>query len=572
MGILSEESMGLINRAIGFYDGEHVKNNVVSYLARNTRQHPGKRAFRWPSAVPSAGDMPHDFITFEEFYRTIEFTGGGLGKLGIKRGDCVIIFLPMSLALYQALAGVMMIGARAVFLDSWARRDMLGECARLISPAGIITFEDAFDLCRQVPLLDSIPVKVVAGSHRQDYQISLEQLGGSGIPCDIQGVTGDETALVTFTTGSSGMPRGADRTHGFLSCQHMALKRVIPYDETDVDLPAFPIFSLNNLAGGIDTVIPAVDIGRPSVDDPRLLTQQLQSTGATTATLSPSMIRGLASYCRDENIILPNLRRVVTGGAPMGRHVLDMFRKCIPDGEIVVLYGSTEVEPIACIEASSIPGPCGDESEQGVLLGPVVDSLDYHIIRITRGPVALPVEGWSPLLVKKGEPGELVVSGLHVCRSYYNNPGATEVNKILDSKGQVWHRTGDVVWEDKDNNLWMAGRVHNAIRRGGEVLFPVEAEETIKSLPGVSQAAYLGMPCQRLGEMAVAVVKPEKNISDINSLIEVVRGELQNRGIVFDHVIAFDHIPMDPRHHSKVEYETLRKNLMQAGLLEEGSL
>ena len=126
-----------------------------------------------------------------------------------------------------------------------------------------------------------------------------------------------DTALVTFTTGSSGPPKGADRTHGFLAAQHRALDACLPYTDADIDLPVFPIFSLNNIAAAVTTVLPAVNLAKPAESDGAVLAAQIQATGATCCTLSPSLLRGVSDFAASREIRLDGLRRAATGGAPI---------------------------------------------------------------------------------------------------------------------------------------------------------------------------------------------------------------------------------------------------------------
>ncbi|HOD39080.1 MAG TPA: AMP-binding protein, partial [Candidatus Wallbacteria bacterium] len=345
----------LHNKNFGFHDGVNFKNNVVCLLKENAKKKPDRVALQWVDpAFKGEWDknvinenIPHKSINFKNFYDVITRTANGLKKAGVKHGDCVILFLPMSLYLYQAMSAIMMIGARAVFLDSWARRDQLGVSAKVVNPTTMISFEQAFQLCATVPELNEIPIKIVAGPHAGKYSATLEEISKSEPLSDIEAVEGEETALVTFTTGSSGVPKGADRTHRFLVAQHLALDECIPYESGDIDVPAFPIFSLNNIAAGVNTVIPITDIGRPSEKDPVMLVSQIKTCAITCATLSPSMIVNIAKFCDENKITMPKIRRVITGGAPISNDTLELFRKAVPNAEVWVLYGSTEVEPIA---------------------------------------------------------------------------------------------------------------------------------------------------------------------------------------------------------------------------------
>ncbi len=564
----------LHNQKTGFYDGKNFKNNVVCLLKENAKKKPDKIALQWVD--PSfKGDwdkntlienVPHQSINFKNFYDVIARTATGLKNAGIKHGDCVILFLPMSLYLYQAMSAIMMIGARAVFLDSWARRDQLGTSAKVVNPTAMISFEMAFQLCAAVPELNDIPIKIIAGPHTGKYTSTLEEISKSRPLDAIEAVEGEETALVTFTTGSSGVPKGADRTHRFLVSQHLALDECIPYDSSDIDVPAFPIFSLNNIAAGVNTVIPITDIGRPGEKDPLMLVSQIKSRKITCATLSPSMIANIAKFCDENKITMPEIKRVITGGAPISNDTLELFRKAVPGAEVWVLYGSTEVEPIAHIESKDIlfPKHGGKASSEGVNVGHFAEGLEYKLLKINKGAVKLENDDWKAITVPEGEVGELAVAGLHVCKAYYNNAEASAKTKIIEAGGKVWHRTGDLARIDEHKNVWLVGRVHNAISRAGQLLFPVKVEILLKKHPDVKQSAYLGIPDDKLGEKAYALValndKLEETKEEILSRLAKI---LENEKVPYDRLDIVDNIPMDPRHHSKVEYDVLREAVLK---------
>jgi len=564
----------LHNKNFGFHDGVNFKNNVVCLLKENAKKKPDRVALQWVDpAFKGEWDknvinenIPHKSINFKNFYDVITRTANGLKKAGVKHGDCVILFLPMSLYLYQAMSAIMMIGARAVFLDSWARRDQLGVSAKVVNPTTMISFEQAFQLCATVPELNEIPIKIVAGPHAGKYSATLEEISKSEPLSDIEAVEGEETALVTFTTGSSGVPKGADRTHRFLVAQHLALDECIPYESGDIDVPAFPIFSLNNIAAGVNTVIPITDIGRPSEKDPVMLVSQIKTCAITCATLSPSMIVNIAKFCDENKITMPKIRRVITGGAPISNDTLELFRKAVPNAEVWVLYGSTEVEPIAHIEAKDIlfPKHGGKAGVEGVNVGHFAEGLEYKLLKINKGSIKLVNDSWDGLTVGKDEVGELAVAGLHVCKSYYNNTEAVAKTKIIESNGKVWHRTGDLARIDDQKNVWLVGRVHNAISRNGQLLFPVKVEILLKKHPDVKQSAYVGIPDEKMGEKAYALVmlvdNPKESKQEILSKLAEI---LKNENVPYDKLDVTANVPMDPRHHSKVEYDVLREAVLK---------
>jgi acyl-CoA synthetase (AMP-forming)/AMP-acid ligase II len=262
----------------------------------------------------------------------------------------------------------------------------------------------------------------------------------------------------------------------------------------------------------------------------------------------------------------------VTGGAPISRDNLLAMRRVAPAAEIRILYGSTEVEPMTEIDAREAirGGECDDPEivEEGVNVGRFVQGLRFRFLKMHRGPITVASkQDWHALEAPPGAVGELVVSGEQVCRSYYNNPQADAQTKIRDHDGAIWHRTGDLGRCDGEGNLWIVGRVHNVIQRGGECVFPVRAEIILKKLPFVRSAAYLGLPDPALGERTVCVIVPHEaskiaGASQCQAWRREAHRILEKNGVPADGVVFRDEIPLDARHHSKVEYAALRELLL----------
>lgn len=559
---------------IGYQPGSVPQNNVLSYLESHLKNFPDRVALRWVSMQDlKAWDgshktpLPHSEVNYRQFGGMINTAAAGLRKLGIEKGDRVIIFLPMSTLMYTAMFAVQRLGAIAVFLDSWARSSHLGASAACAQPKAMISHKAAFDLIKEVPEFNSMPLRVIAGPGNDGTYTQLEKLLESPEGTEVVPVESEFTALITFTTGSSGTPKGANRTHRFLCAQHESLSHVVPYEAWDKDMPAFPIFSLNNLASGVTTLLPAIDLAAPSERDAASMVSQILHEKITCTTLSPSMLNGVSAYCIAHKIQLPSLRRVVTGGAPISRDNVGDFKKIAPQSEVWVLYGSTEVEPMAHIEATEmlamLPDPDPEIVEDGVNVGHVSDDLRYKFIKIVRDSIDLKKTPWKDLEVAPGEVGEFIVTGDHVCRDYYNNPEAFFKSKIQDAEGNVWHRTGDLARIDSKGYLWVVGRIHNVIERGDKYCFPVGPEVILKRLPSVRYGAFLGLPDKVLGSKTAVVVEMHSGkTADASLKMEILRLFKKNK-VPVDCIYVVDKIPMDPRHHSKVEYDILRDYLIK---------
>jgi acyl-CoA synthetase (AMP-forming)/AMP-acid ligase II/pimeloyl-ACP methyl ester carboxylesterase len=564
---------------IGYYPGIDVRNNVLNYLEGHLRDFPGRTALRWgkrgwnetwDKTMTSA--IAHEEINYLQMAGRISAFANGLKKIGITKGDRIIIFLPMSLDMYVAMFAVQRIGAIAVFLDSWARAGHLGATAECVGPKGMVSFGQAFELVDQVPEFKTMPIRIMYGPGEGTHKFEDLLVPGE---CPMEPVESETTALITFTTGSTGKPKGANRTHRFLSAQHHALSHVIPYAATDIDMPIFPIFSLNNLATGVTTVLPAINLAAPTENDPAILTNQILNNKINCATMSPSNLVGLSKFCADHGIKLTQMKRMVTGGAPISRDDVEKYYQIAPQSELWVLYGSTEAEPMAHIEGRAMikdkRNADAEIVEEGVNVGHISEDVDYKFIKLVNGPITLGSNGWKEFEVPVGEVGEFICTGDHVCKEYYNNPEAFLATKIKGLNGAVFHRTGDLGYLDRENNLWLVGRVNNAIVRGGKYYFPVKSEVIVKRLPFTYRCAFFGLADAKLGQKTCVAIELPVTIDAATfefaeAKKEVIRIFAKNN-TPLDEVYFVKAVPMDPRHHSKVEYSVLKKQLSEPGVI-----
>ncbi len=560
---------------LGYFPNEDIGNNVSSFLTKHLNNKPTQEILSWvaPKDIMNwngTDPLVHGSVKVAELDHLVAVLSTGFKNLGLQKGDRAIIFIPMSLYMYAAMFAVQRLGAIAVFLDSWARRDQLGKSAEVVAPRMIVSVEKAYQYLAEVKEINDIQIKVVAGEHSASYTASLDQLMQETQRTEPVPVEKEHTALVTFTTGSSGTPKGADRGHRFLAAQHYALNRHLPYKDDDVDLPVFPIFSLNNLAAGVKTVLPAIDVGVPNEKDPLILYNQMISQKVTCTTLSPSLFNAVSAWCLKTNNKLDFIKRIITGGAPVSNDDVARMKEIAPNAEILVLYGSTEVEPMAHIEANEMlnetKNPDPEIENEGVNVGKMDSGLKVKYLKINKDPIFIEKESdWSQHEVEIGEVGEIIVAGEHVCQGYWNNEEAFYRAKIRDHHAIVWHRTGDLGRIDKNSNLWLVGRVHNAIERKGKYYFPVRAEVIMKKLQFIQKCAYLGMKDEVLGEKTIAAYTVHENSQgNARDWEQEIQRILAKNDVVVDEIIQVDDIPMDPRHHSKVEYSILRENILKA--------
>ena len=536
-------------------------HNVVRYLEAQAYSRPDTPALVEPV---EGGD---EEWTFGELKARADWMAAGLRAEGVRAGDRVIIMVPMSLRLYQVLLGVLEMGAVAVFADPWVGIRGLAAFSCYAQPVGFVGVPKSHVVRLFDGSLRTLPVTVTTGSRlwripaRRCWEEVLRYEG----PIRPYGNEPDDTALITFTSGSSGVPKGADRTHRFLAAQHEALNGEFPYDGDDVDMPTFPVFSLNNLANGVTTVIPDLDFRRVADADGATILEQMRTHEVTTSTGSPPFFDRICDAL-EAGAESAGLRRILTGGAPVSDAQLRRWRRWMPETEIIVIYGSTEAEPVAHIDADERLQLSKDDERSGFCVGSPVDAVEARIIEITHGAVELDDARWEEVEVEAGQVGELVVRGEHVCDGYFRNPEATAENKIVEADGAIWHRMGDTGYVDDEGRFWLTGRVHSTIMRDGRAIQAQVVEQIATGdEEGLNRVAAVGVADEELGERLVIVVEAAVE-SDDKAIEEAVRRRLQSaKQPVDDVVVRTQAIPVDPRHNSKVDYGALRGELAVEG-------
>jgi acyl-CoA synthetase (AMP-forming)/AMP-acid ligase II len=520
--------------------------------------------------------MESGTISFGSLWERIGRAAAGFRRLGLTAGDRAIVMIPMSIDLYVAMLALLEIGAVAVFVDPWIGRRQIAAFAAFAGPRAWIGIAKSHLLRLLDPRLRAIPLAVTTGRRLGPLPapLSLAGLevgaalcgrpGGQGAHVgaplhEIHSVTLDDPALITFTTGSSGEPKGTNRTHGFLLAQRAALAGEFPAREGDAEMTMFPVFALNNLAAGVPSIVPAMDFRHVDRIDAGRVLAQMRRHGVTTCTASPPFFDRLAAALSGAEE-RPALRRLLTGGAPVSDDQLRVWRRAFPETEILVAYGSTEAEPVAHLTAEERLAATNPDRPlaPGYCAGAPIDRLRAKVLRIHPAPIELGAEGWPAWELPAGEIGELAVAGDHVCRDYYRNPGAVKENKIADGPS-VWHRMGDTGSFDAMGRFWLAGRVHSTIHRAGALVHPQLVEQAAKGNdPRLRRVAAVGLPDPALGERVVLAVE-----TDATGIVEEIEERIAAAGLAADEVLlTCEPLPVDPRHNSKIDYSRLRSTML----------
>ena len=475
-----------------------------------------------------------------------------LGEAGLKPGDGVLIFHPMSAELYVALLGIFRVGLVAMFLDPSAGKEHIERCCEIHPPRALIASAKAHLLRLNSPALRRIPKKFSIG-RLVPGAVSWSKLQRLPPTNEIHPADVTSPALLTFTSGSTGQPKAAVRTHGFLLAQHRVLQKNLSLEPGEVDLTTLPIFLLANLASGVTSVIPDGDLRSPGAVDPAPIVRQILEHQPTRTAASPAFLERLAgtSFMRFPGSLgstpLAHFKKIYTGGAPVFPSLHRRVAQAAPQAEVTAVYGSTEAEPIAHIESRFVRQE--DISAmlhgRGLLAGRPVSEIQLRIVRDQWGkPMGtLTAAEFEGLCLSRDEPGEIVVSGEHVLSGYLHGQGDEESKFTVNT--QRWHRTGDAGYFDGDGRLWLLGRCAACIRDAHGTLYPFAVESAANHCAGVRRSAMILHKDRR-----VLVVEPFEG-GDFSIL---------KACLAWAHVDAvhvWKRLPVDKRHNAKIDYPAL---------------
>jgi acyl-CoA synthetase (AMP-forming)/AMP-acid ligase II len=537
------------------------ESNVLSFLERATARVPDRAALVF-------GDGKTDGLqtTFSQLWRRAARLGTALGRVGLEPGDRAIVMIPMSPELYGVLLGLLKMGCVAVFVDPWIGWRQIAAFCAFAEPRAYIGVGRSHLLRWMDSRLRSLPITITTGRRLGRLPAArtlaeIEAATASAEPDELPyPVTAEDPALITFTSGSSGLPKGTNRTHRFLAAQHHALAAEFSYRDEDVDMPMFPIFALNNLARGITSVVPQMDFRRVDRVDAERIIAQMRQHQVTTATASPPFFDRLAERVEQHPGERPALRRILSGGAPVSEGQLRAWRRAFPDTEIVVVYGSTEAEPVAHIGADERLEAVSDLHPRapGFCVGRPTSQVATRLVAIQSDP--LPADPESP---GADGIGELLVTGNHVCKDYFRNSAAVRENKLIDPTGEIWHRMGDTGYFDAAGRFWLVGRVHSTIFHARGTVHPQLVEQAAAGDdPRVRRAAAVGLEGGDGGVRVVLVLEGDAGAE----LQRAAAERLSSAGLWADEiVVTTERLPLDPRHRSKIDYPRLRQRLELRG-------
>jgi long-chain acyl-CoA synthetase len=314
---------------------------------------------------------------------------------------------------------------------------------------------------------------------------AFEQLLGraDGVP-DVASRAEDDIAVLLYTSGTTGTPKGAQLTHRNLRAAFGAAVSVFDFDQETVVLGAPPLFHVFGMTcglnatmatGGCLTLLPRFD--------PAKALAIIERDGVRVLEGVPTMYAAMLAVPDRERYDTSTLELCVAGGAPMPVEIMREFEDAF-DCKVLEGYGLSETASVASFNRR-------DRERKPGSIGTPLKGVEMKLVDADRNEVA------------PGEVGEIAVRGAMVMTGYWNRPEDTR--ESLDGDG--WFHTGDLAKTDEGGYYFIVDRKKDMIIRGGYNVYPREIEEVLYEHPAVRAAAVIGIPHDLLGEEVGAAVE-----------------------------------------------------------------
>jgi long-chain acyl-CoA synthetase len=297
-----------------------------------------------------------------------------------------------------------------------------------------------------------------------------------------------DTAVVVYTSGTTGRPKGAELTHMQLYMNADIPGRLFDVQRDDIVVTVLPLFHVFGLSSILNVCVRfGCTMSLIPRFDPATVLAAIQRDRATIFEGVPAMFIGLLSYPGLDSYDVSSLRIAISGGASIPGPVLDAFEKRF--GVLILEgYGLTETASTTTFNISA-------DERRAYSVGKPIWGTQTQVWG----------DDGKALPAGKDHVGEVVTRGLHVMKGYLNSPEAT-----AGAFAGGWFHTGDLGYFDADGFLFIVGRGKELIIRGGYNVYPVEIEDVLHGHPAIAEAAVVGIADDRLGEevMAVVVLRP----------------------------------------------------------------
>ena len=452
------------------------RQNWTNQLARHALMQPNDTALRHLGAT----------TTWIELERRVTALAGALHRRGVGFGDRVLILMLNRPEFVESFLAVNKLGAIAVPVNF---RMTPAEIAYLVSDSAaevVVTEPVLAPVATAVRDLDpALATVLVAGAATEDGVLGYEDLVAENAPCPTVDIPNDSPALIMYTSGTTGRPKGAVLTHTNLAGQAMTHLFTNGADiNNDIGFVGVPLFHI----AGIGNTIFGLLLGRPTVIyplgafDPGHLLDVLAQEKVTGIFLVPAQWQAVCAEQRANPRRL-QLRTLSWGAAPASDTLLRDMAQTFPGAKILAAFGQTEMSPVTCMLLGE------DAIRKLGSVGKVIPTVSARIVDDDMNDVPV------------GQVGEIVYRAPTLMAGYWNKPEAT-----AEAFAGGWFHSGDLVRQDEEGYIWVVDRKKDMIISGGENIYCAEVENVLAAHPDIVEVAVIGRAHRKWGEVPVAVV------------------------------------------------------------------
>src|SRR3954452_11654182 len=334
----------------------------------------------------------------------------------------------------------------------------------------------------------------------------FEELVGDQDPVEeIAERDADDTAVILYTSGTTGKPKGAELTHSNMKMNAEIAGELVEVSEDDIELGALPLFhsfgQTCNMNGAI--AVGAMMTQLPRFDPDKAL-EIIERDKVTIFQGVPTMYNAMLHSDKRDDFDTSTLRFCMSGGSAMPEELMRNFEEAF-DCMILEGYGLSETSPVASFNH-------GNRERKPGSIGTPIEGVEMKIVDEDGNEV------------DQGEVGEIVIKGHNIMKGYWNRPDATD--EVMDDG---WFHSGDMGKVDEDGYFFIVDRKKELIIRGGYNVYPREVEEVLYEHPCVQEAAVIGVDDEKMGEEvgAAVVLKKGEDVSE-DDLRDFVKNEVAN--------------------------------------------
>lgn len=435
-------------------------------------------------------------VTYRQLHEEIKKFALGLQHLGVQKGDHIALILDNSPEFIIGLYGAWRAGAVVIPINPSFTKEELAYILQNGDVKYLLIFQSLIPTIQKISsTIPTLEFTIICNVTNENLQIpkmkTMSEIYGNRVKefnkVDIQN---EDVAIILYTSGTTGRPKGVMLTHSNLYCNAMDVSTFLRYTEKDTIIATLPMFHVFCLTVVINaTLMSGATIAILSKFSPNHVFQMVRDYGATIFAGVPTMYNYLYQYPEGKQEDFASIRLCISGGSSLPVALLEKFEEkfhvIISEG-----YGLSETSPVTCFNPLDRPRKAGT-------VGSNIVNVENKIVNEVGEEVP------------SGETGELIVRGPHVMKGYYKMP--KETAKVLKDG---WLYTGDIARRDEDGYFSIVDRKKEIIIVGGYNVYPREVEEVLHRHDSIVEAAVIGIKDEGLDEKVKAYVVVNKIIGE----------------------------------------------------------